>query len=96
MTDEQKPAEISDHEKWAHDLKCEDAHRAHDNAFEFYLKLNESAIKSSELAPRSCLITGGAAVSVLAFIGGLISKELLHLRRLFRLPTALYCSPLAL
>jgi hypothetical protein len=53
----------------------EDAHRAHDRAYAFYDKLNESSIKSSEIVLRACLlINGGAAVSVLAFIGGLASK----------------------
>jgi hypothetical protein len=70
-----------DHEKWLHELQREDAHREHDRAAEFYNQLNESSIKSSEITLRTCfLINGGAAVSVLAFIGGLESKGLIETR----------------
>jgi hypothetical protein len=67
-----------DHEKWLHDLQREDAHRAHDKATDFYNQINEATIKSSEITLRTCfLINGGAAVSVLAFMGGLESKGLI-------------------
>jgi hypothetical protein len=79
----QPPNQPFDHEKWLHELQREDAHRAHDRAADFYDQLNESSIKSSEITLRACLlINGGAAVSVLAFIGGLASKELIGVSQL--------------
>jgi hypothetical protein len=82
MTD-QSPNQPFDREKWLHELQREDAHRAHDRSADFYDKLNESTIKSSEIALRACfLINGGAAVSVLAFIGGLTSKALIGTQQL--------------
>jgi hypothetical protein len=59
-----------------HSLNMEEAHRAHDAHTNFYLSVNESAIKSGETALRACLlINGGAAVAILAFIGSVISRE---------------------
>ena len=52
-----------DCQKWVHDMKREDAHRAHDNLTQFYNSINEQSIKSAELTLRTCiLINGGAAV----------------------------------
>jgi hypothetical protein len=69
MSDHQTP-ESFDRAKWEYELEREDAYRAHNATEEFYSKLNESAIKSSEVTLGACLlINGGAAVSVLAFIG---------------------------
>jgi hypothetical protein len=68
---------------WRHEMAREDAHRAHDQLNDFFKQQNESAIKSSETTLRACLlINGGAAVSVLAFIGGLVSKELIGVAQL--------------
>jgi hypothetical protein len=79
----QPPEQPFDHEKWLHEMKREDAHRAHDRTSDFYDQLNESSIKSSVITLRACLlINGGAAVSVLAFIGGLASKELIGVSQL--------------
>lgn len=78
MTNQSPQQQQFDREKWLHKAKREDAHRAHDRATDFYNQLNESSIKSSEITLRTCfLINGGAAVSVLAFIGGLESKGLI-------------------
>ena len=70
MTD-QNPVD-ADHAKWLLEMQREDAHRAHDEAKNFYQQVNEYTIKAGENALRAfLLINGGAAVSVLAFIGGL-------------------------
>lgn len=64
-----------DYQKWVHDMKRADAHRAHDNLTNFYNSTNDHSIKSAELILRTCiLINGGAAVAVLAFLGSLASK----------------------
>jgi hypothetical protein len=64
---------LHDHEKWVHEQKMGDARRAHDNHHSFFNAMGEAAIKSSELTLRtSVIINGGAAISVLAFIGGLV------------------------
>jgi hypothetical protein len=67
----------------ATDPAREDAKRAHDQIYDFSKQLNESVIKTGENTLRACLlINGGAAVSVLAFIGGLASKELIGVSQL--------------
>ena len=65
-----------EYKKWVHELNREDAKRAHDRFDKFTDFVNDAAIKSSEIALRAAiLINGGAAVSILAFIGGIVSKE---------------------
>jgi hypothetical protein len=50
---------------------------------EFHRSLNEAAIKGAETALRSALlINGGAAISVLAFIGGLAMQSRIRLDQL--------------
>jgi hypothetical protein len=72
---DQKP----DEPDWRHVMAREDAHRAHDRIDSFNDKLNDATLRSSEVALRACLlVNGGAAVSVLAFIGGLLSKGLIE------------------
>ena len=69
MSDQPTPHE---YEKWVYEQVRNEARRVHDRFAEFHLALSESAIKSSELTLRTAvLINGGAAISVLAFIGGL-------------------------
>ena len=52
--------------------KKRDAERAHDNNQEFFHKVNEAAITAANLALRmSLLLNGGAAISLLTFIGTL-------------------------
>jgi hypothetical protein len=64
-----------EHQKWTHELLREDVARAQDQLNQFNLATNEATIKSSELALRTAvLINGGAAISVLAFIGGLVGQ----------------------
>lgn len=65
-----------EYQKWIHQANREDANRIHDKISKFVADVNEAAIKSSEIALRAAiLINGGAAVSLLAFIGSIISKE---------------------
>jgi hypothetical protein len=62
-------------DKWRHELARREAERAHDASGESGDKLNEAAISSGQLALRTAvLVNSGAAVSVLAFIGSLISQ----------------------
>jgi hypothetical protein len=69
-----------EYEKWSHELKLRAAERAHDNANAFSSDTNSAAIDGANLAMRTAvLINGGAAVSVLAFIGGLASQGKLTL-----------------
>lgn len=61
--------------KWNEDNKRQDAQREHDILREHALKINEAAATSANQALRTALlINGGAAVSMLAFIGGLVSN----------------------
>ena len=65
------------------DLVQRDRHHAHDHVNEFQRSLNEAAIKGADAALRSALlINGGAAVSVLAFIGGLAAQSRIKLDQL--------------
>ena len=65
-----------EHQKWLHELNRADARFEFDRFDKFTDYVNEAAIKSSEIALRAAIIiNGGAAVSILAFIGSLISKE---------------------
>jgi hypothetical protein len=74
MTD-QKP----DEPDWRYVMAREDTHREHDRIDSYNDKLNDATFKSSDAALRACLlVNGGAAVSVLAFIGGLLSKGLIE------------------
>jgi hypothetical protein len=69
-----------EYQKWQHELKLRAAERAHDEAINFSSTTNTAAIENANLALRTAvLINGGAAVSVLAFIGGLASQGKLTL-----------------
>jgi hypothetical protein len=58
------------------ELAQRDAHHTQGHVNEFHRSLNEAAIKWAETALRSALlINGGAAVSVLAFIGVLAAQS---------------------
>ena len=71
-------------------MKREDAQRAFDLHSSQLDKMNEAAIKSANSALRACLlINGGAAVSVLAFIGSLATKELIAVSQLSRVASSL-------
>jgi hypothetical protein len=73
--------------KWAHELKIEeekwkaeklreDAHRAHDNSLAFHSYVNQAAMESANIALKTLIvINGGAAITILTFLGGVASKE---------------------
>ena len=86
MSDEKTPPDSQppfEFQKWLHEIKRQDAQRAHDRHREFFDKVNEATIKSADAALRaSLLINGGAAISVLAFIGGLVSQNRVKLSQL--------------
>ena len=75
MSDQQTPPtqqQKIDYAKWLDETKRREAERAHDKTDDFHSSVNEAAIKSAELTLRmSLLINGGAAVSLLTFIGPL-------------------------
>ena len=89
MTDQQ-PEPSHDYQKWTHEMARADAQRSHDRWHKVIDTMNDAAVKASEAALRAAiLINGGAAVSVLAFIGGLASKELIKIERLADVATSL-------
>ena len=68
--------QMGEREKWLHDVKREDAHRAHDRSDAFAQATNVAAIENANLALRyALLINGGAAVAVLGFIGALAGRD---------------------
>ena len=70
------PQEAIENQKWVFDRNREFAQREHDKLDSFHTYTNEAAIKSSELALRMALIiNGGAAVSLLTFIGSLPKEQ---------------------
>ena len=86
MTD-QPPQETQpppfEYQKWLHDVVRQHAHRAHDANRQFQVNVNQATIKGGDAALRAALlINGGAAVSVLAFIGGLVSQRRIELNQL--------------
>jgi hypothetical protein len=72
-----------DGQRWRHELERQDQQRALDQARHDHDLLNEirnqadkAAVESAHLVFRTAvLINGGAAVSMLAFVGGLISQN---------------------
>jgi hypothetical protein len=61
----------------------DDAIRAHDRHHERLLKANETAVQAGQIAIRTAVIVnGGAAVSVLAFIGGLVGQGRLGIQEI--------------
>jgi len=88
MTDSPPPP--FEYQKWAHEMKREDAQRASDRLDSRFDKINEAAIKAADAALRAgLLINGGAAVSVLAFIGSLATKELIAVSQISRVAGSL-------
>jgi hypothetical protein len=60
---------------WTHEQNQRLAERAHEYNTEFFHRTNESSIKNAESTVKAAmLINGGAAVSLLAFIGGLTAQ----------------------
>jgi hypothetical protein len=88
MTDQ--PPQPYDHEKWLHEMKRIDGQRAIDRWDNQFDKLNEAAVKIADATLRAgMLINGGAAVSVLAFIGSLATKELITVTQLSLIASSL-------
>jgi hypothetical protein len=74
----------------AAEAQIEEAHRAHDQQREFALRTNDAAINSGQLALRTAvLINGGAAVAVLAFLGGLAGQGRISVGDLGRISNSL-------
>jgi hypothetical protein len=70
-----KTHEEYEHSKWAFEMNREHAQKEHDRINDFANYTNKAAIDSGHLALRTAvLVNGGAAVSVLAFIGGLVGQ----------------------
>jgi len=62
--------------KWLHNLKREDANRAHDTNRDFHTYVNKSSVETANLTLRTLVvINGGAAIAVLTFLGGVAAKE---------------------
>lgn len=76
MSQQSMPAQQSyDHQKRVHEVQREDAQRAHDRNAAFAASTNEAAINNANLALRTAvIINGGAVISVLAFVGGLVGQ----------------------
>jgi hypothetical protein len=75
-TQQPGPQPPLEYQQWAHEKNIEQAHRAHDAMNDFAIKTNSAAIEGANLALRTVMIVnGGAAISVLAFIGGLASRD---------------------
>jgi hypothetical protein len=84
------PSPPSEHQKWVTEIKREDAQRAFDLHSSRLDQMNEAAIKAGDAALRAgLLINGGAAVSVLAFIGNLATKEPIAGSQLSRVASSL-------
>jgi hypothetical protein len=67
---------IGETSQMADDINRQDAMRAHDRSHGLSGALNEATIKAGETAIKTVmLINGGAAVSMLAFMGGLVSQD---------------------
>jgi hypothetical protein len=71
-------------------MRREDAQRAHDKIDEFFTSINEATITTSSLALRmAMLINGGAAIAILTFIGGLVSKDGIEIAKLDKVANSL-------
>src|SRR5882672_6918156 len=69
------PAANYDHQKWSHEMMRRDGERAHDYAREQGKEAADATREAGQVALRTLvLVNGGAAVSVLAFIGGLTGQ----------------------
>lgn len=64
-------------------IKMEEAQRAHDRHAELHRTYFEAASKSAEVAVKtSVLVNGGAAVAVLALIGGMLKEDILTVKQM--------------
>ena len=75
MSDPISPAHkepSSEYQRYGEDLRRRDAERAHDKNHEAWLKTSQAAVAAGNQALRvALLINGGAAVSLLTFVGAL-------------------------
>jgi hypothetical protein len=63
-------------------IQMEEAQRTHDREAELHRTLQEAALKSAEVAVKtSVVVNGGAAVAILAFIGGLVGKDIVGVKQ---------------
>lgn len=77
-------------QQWRIEQNRADAHRAHDSNSQFANKANEAAVQGGVAALRGLLlINGGAAVALLAFVGGLASQSRIPLAALDHLSTSI-------
>lgn len=73
MTDKQSEYE---HDKWKYELDRAAAERAHDQELDFFNRINEATVNAGVHVVRGLIIiNGGAAITVLAFIGHLVSAD---------------------
>jgi hypothetical protein len=87
---EAPPTPPFEQQKWVHEMKRDDAYRAFDWQDSRLRMLDQAAIKSGDAALRAgLLINGGAAISVLAFMGSLAAKDLVPISRLSRVADSL-------
>ena len=90
MTDQQPPPLPFDQQKWLLEIKRQDAQHAFERWDSLFDGLNDAAIKIADSALRAAmLINGGAAVSVLAFIGGIAAKDLITVSQLSQVASSL-------
>jgi hypothetical protein len=77
--------------KYAHDLKLRAAERAHDQAANAAEQYREATVRAGQEAMKvALLINGGAAVAVLAFVGGLATRTGISLGELKAVTHSLY------
>jgi hypothetical protein len=89
MTDPPPPLPF-DQQKLLLEMKRQDAQRAFDRWDSQFDILNDAAVKIADSALRAAmLINGGAAVSVLAFIGGIAAKDLITVSQLSQVASSL-------
>ncbi len=63
-------------------IKMEEAQRVHDREAELHRTYLDIASKSAEVAVKtSVVVNGGAAVAILAFIGGLLGKDIVNVKQ---------------
>jgi hypothetical protein len=71
-----------DREQAVAQIKMEEAQRTHDREAELHRTNLEVASKSAEVAVKtSVLMNGGAAVAILAFIGGMLGKDIVSVKQ---------------
>jgi hypothetical protein len=74
------------------EMRVRAAERAHDDEKEFGSAANAAAVKNAEEAIKAALlINGGGSVAMLAFIGTLVSRDVLSAPQLEAIPKPLLC-----